>query len=90
LAAKALLEARVLIPNSEADNLYDKMCQARQNWESASEVFKQAMQLSQDTGGNPDGVASLKAAVKHEIEALRKYRIAVQTYAEAVKNDRRT
>jgi hypothetical protein len=74
---------------SEANNLYEQMCQARVAWESSSEAFKQAVQLSRELEGNPDGVTALKAAVSHEVEALKKYRIAVQAYAEAVRNSRR-
>lgn len=49
--------ARVMISNSEANDLYEKMCQARKEWEFASESFQHAVQLSPDLEGNPDGVA---------------------------------
>ena len=74
--------------DSEANDLYEKMCEARREWEFASESFKQAAQLSQDLSGNPDGVASLKAAVLREVETLKKYRASVQAYAAAVRNSR--
>lgn len=74
--------------DSEANDLYEKMCEARGEWEFASESFKRAAQLSQDLSGNSDGVASLKAAVLREVETLKKYRAAVQAYAVAVRNSR--
>jgi hypothetical protein len=74
--------------DSEANDLYEKMCEARKQWEFASEGFKRAAQLSQDLGGSPDGVASLKAAVLREVETLKKYRAAVQEYAKAVRSSR--
>jgi hypothetical protein len=46
-----------MISNSEANDLYEKMCQARKEWEFASESFQHAVQLSPDLEGNPDGVA---------------------------------
>jgi hypothetical protein len=77
-----------MIPDCEADDLYERMCQARREWEFASESFQHAVQLSQDLEGNPDGVASLRAAVSREVEALKTYRAAVQAYAKAVRNGR--
>ena len=34
--------------DSEANDLYEKMCEARREWEFASESFKRAAQLSQE------------------------------------------
>jgi hypothetical protein len=78
-----------MISESEAKDLYEKMCLARKEWELASERFQHAVQLSRDLEGNPDGVASLKASVSREVEALKRYRVAVQEYATAVKKSRR-
>ena len=78
-----------MISDSETYDLYEKMCQARREWEFASESFRHAVQLSQDLEGNPDGVASLRVAVSREVDALKKYRAAVHAYARAVKNSRR-
>jgi hypothetical protein len=66
------------------------MCRTRKEWELASERFQQAVQLSQDVGGNPDGVASVKAASARELEALKIYSAAVLAFAEAVKNSRQS
>jgi hypothetical protein len=78
-----------MISNSETNDLYEKMCQARREWEFASEGFRHAVQLSQGLEGNPDGVASLRFAVSREVEALKTYRAAVHAYAKDVKNSRR-
>jgi len=78
-----------MLSDSEAHNLYEKMCQARKEWEVASENFQHAVQLSQDLQSNPDGVTSLRAAVTREVEALKQYRVAVQEYAKAVRTSRR-
>jgi len=75
---------------AEVSNLYSEMCRARKEWELASERFRQAVQLSQDLGGNSDGVASVRAASARELEALKIYRAAVLAFAEAVKNSRQS
>jgi hypothetical protein len=74
----------------EVNNLYSEMCRARKEWELASERFRQAVQLSQDLGGNSDGVASVRAASAREFEALKIYSAAVVAFAEGVKNSRQS
>jgi hypothetical protein len=81
--------AHIMISDSEANDLCQKMCQARKEWECASENFQHAVQLSQDLEGNPDGVSSVKAAATHEVEALKRYRVAVQEYAKSIRASRR-
>lgn len=78
-----------MISDSEANDLYERMCQARREWEFASESFRHAVQLSQDLKENPDGVASLRAVVSREVEALKRYRAAVHAYAKSVRNSKR-
>lgn len=69
----------------KTDRLYEEMCQARKEWEAASESFKESTELFRDLEGNVDGIAALRQACNREIEALKRYRAAVEAYAKAVK-----
>lgn len=73
---------------SKTQDLYQRMCEARKDWEAASDALHQAMELFRDLDANSDGIASVKKACNLEIEALRMYRDAVQAYTKAVKGGR--
>lgn len=79
-----------MFSGAEVNNFYSEMCRARKEWELASESFRQAVELSQDLGGNSDGIASVRAASARELEALKTYKAAVLAFAEAVKNSRQS
>ena len=75
-----------MISGSEVSALYNEMCSARREWETASEELRQAVQLYQDVGGNSDGVVSVRTASARELETLERYSAAVLAYAVAVKH----
>ena len=75
-------------PESKTQDLYQRMCQAREDWEAASEVLHRAMELFRGINASSEGITSVKNACELEIDALRVYREAVETYAKAVKNGR--
>ena len=75
-------------PDSKKQDLYERMRQARADWEAASDVLRKAMELFRDLNASPDGVTSVRLACKLEIEALRAYREAVEAYAKTVRSGR--
>jgi hypothetical protein len=72
---------------SEANALYLQMCQARRQWESASENFEDAVERYRGMDEDSDGMEALRGWCAREIESLKRYRDAVQAYARAVKTD---
>ena len=75
-------------PDAKTQNLYQRMCQARADWEASSDVLREAMELFRDLNATSDGVTSVRLACKLEIDALRAYREAVEAYSQAVKSGR--
>lgn len=75
-------------PESKTQDLYQRMCEARKDWEAASAVLHQAMELFRDLDASSGGITSVKNACNLEIEALRMYRDAVEAYTKAVKSVR--
>lgn len=68
------------------NEIYEKMCQARREWEFASESHRHAAHLLQHHQEDAEYAASLKTAVAREAQALKQYRAAVWAYKKAVRN----